>query len=187
MNIFGTAGKGGTNTDGHRLGGLPGAKGKVFKFADFNLVPQTDPDGITVWFIEMADGAFGQVSARDAQRIIKSNGAFIPGYVKRSTHGFKHKIHQSTAPFKKFGLGGFAKGGVVQAFARGGVVQRYTGPMFQSFAEGGTVLQQASFGAPGVGGGSKSIEQNFNVTANHDTDWNYVLRLGAIHAQASYS
>lgn len=172
---------------------------EFYPYADFNLVGQvdegsTDAEGnsIIVWFLEMADGAFGQVSARDAARIKKSNGTWVPGYVKRSTHGYAQKVIQKATQSrinrmgKQRGKAGFDLGGVVQAFAGGGVVQNYAGPMLQSFAEGGTVLQQGGFGAPGMAP-NKSIEQNFNVTANHDTDWNYVLRLGAIHAQASYS
>lgn len=148
----------------------------------FNLVPKTDPDGIVVWFIEMADGAFGQVSPRDARRIIESKGRFIPGYVRRSTHGFTFRQRPEDR------RGGFAAGGVVQNFLKGGVVaSRWAGPMIQSFAEGGTVLQQGGFGSPGVTTNTKNIEQNFNVTAQGETDWNYILRLGAIHAQASYT
>lgn len=177
-----------------------GTKTDTYSYADFNLVGQTDPDGIVVWFLEMADGAFGQVSAKDALRIKKSNGTWIPGYVKRSTHGYIQDIKTIHTPefYKKMraktgpgrpgaGKAGFALGGIVQAFANGGVVKRWAAPGIQSFADGGTVLQSAGdFASTSITSGAK-IEQNFNVTANHETDWNYVLRLGAIHAQASYS
>jgi len=186
MNLFGT---GGASTAGTK----PTAKATPYSVpGKFNLVPRTDPDGIVVWFIEMADGAFGQVSARDARRIINSGGEFIPGYVRRSSHGFAGRFksasggferqrgkvrHQFINPVRDRGWQGFAKGGVVSKFA---------GPMIQSFADGGTVLSQAGFGTPSVTN-NKSIEQNFNVNTQGETDWNYVLRLGALHAQNSYT
>lgn len=162
---------------------------KVHRFADFNLVSQTDPDGVVVWFIEMADGAFGQVSSRDALKIIRSNGTFIPGYVKRSTHGFIHKIH--SIPKRRSGAGGnrlatMAMGGIVQAFANGGIVHGWSGHGIQSFADGGIVLSQAGIGATPPSQG-KSIEQNFNVTTQGESDWNYIMRIGAMHAQGSYT
>lgn len=163
----------------------------VHTYRDFNLVPQQDPDGQVVWFIEMADGAFGQVSSRDARRIIATDGTFIPGYVKRSTHGF-------TNPLKKIrkhvtadrdNRGGFALGGVVQAFARGGVVKpNWSNYNLQSFAEGGTVLSEGGIGAaPPMTSNHRKVEQNFQVTTQNETDWNYILRLGALHANSAYT
>lgn len=150
----------------------------------------TDEQGnpVVVWFVEMDDGTHGQVSERDAAKIKQSNGTWVPGYVKRSSHGFTNLI--SKIPKRRRGGGGAASmalGGIVQSFANGGIVQNWASNNLQSFAEGGTVMQQSTFGAPGNTSQSKNIEQNFNVTANHETDWNYVLRLGAIHAQASYT
>jgi hypothetical protein len=78
--------------------------------------------------------------------------------------------------------------GFTQGLAAGGVVlPRFAGPMLQSFAEGGTVMQQAGFGAPSAISNQKNIEQNFNVTTQGETDWNYVMRIGALHAQGSYT
>jgi hypothetical protein len=187
MWLFGThkgQGKPGPNTTGTR----PTSKEKTYSFRNFNLVPQQDPDGQVVWFIEMDDGAFGQVSKRDAGRIIKSNGTFIPGYVKRSTHGFSNPLIKfKKDPRGKRSIGGFALGGVVQAFAGGGVVKpSWAGHGVQSFAEGGTVLSQAT-GSEISAGGVKNIEQNFNVTTQGESDWNYILRIGAQHAQGSYT
>ena len=188
MLIFGTAmdEKGKKQATGMRdASGQKSFSGTTSAFGrptDFNLIPKTDPDGIVVWFIEMSDGAFGQVSPRDARRIIASKGAFIPGYVRRSTHGFTFKDPKGSK------RGGFARGGVVQNFLKGGVVMPgFAGPMLQSFAEGGTVLQQSGFGAPSETTNTKTIQQNFEVTTQGETDWNYIMRLGAQHAQGSYT
>lgn len=140
---------------------------KVQHYGSYNLVSQEDEDGVTVWFIEMADGTFGQVTARDAAKIEKSNGTWIPNYVKRNAHGFKQNIQRVVTG----GISGYAMGGVVrsagaQYMARGGVVQ-----------------------APGAGGvsrGGNTINQNFDVKTQGETDWGYVMRLGAVHAQESF-
>lgn len=140
---------------------------KVQYYGNFNLVSQEDPDGNTVWFIEMADGSFGQVTARDATKIQNSHGTWIPGYVKRSTAGFKENIQRVVTG----GISGFSMGGIV------------TAPGVQRFARGGIVQ------APGHGGTSRAgnvINQNFDVKTQGETDWGYVMRLGAIHAQESF-
>ena len=178
-------GKPGPNTTGTRAT----SREQTYSYRNFNLVPQTDPDGIIVWFLELDNGTFAQVNARDAKKIIASNGNYIPGYIYRMRGGF-------SAPLQtvKRRIGGsrgshgseFKLGGIVQAFANGGVVQNWAMPKLQSFAEGGTVLQQgglASIATPAA----KNFEQNFNVTTKGETDWNYVMRLGAIHAQSSYT
>lgn len=197
----------GTNKPGPVTSGPPGgrnqaagtrnaARGKQtsISFGSVRLVSAIDegstkPDGspVVVWFVEMDDGTHGQVSERDAAKIQRTRGTWVPGYVKRSSHGFTNLISK----IPKRGKGGnrtaaMAMGGIVQAFAGGGVVQNWAGANLQSFAEGGTVLQQGSFGAPG-NSQNKNIEQNFNITANNDTDWNYILRIGAIHAQSGYT
>ena len=140
---------------------------KVQYYGDFNLVSQEDPDGVIIWFIEMADGSFGQVTARDAAKIQSSSGTWIPNYVKRSTAGFKQNIQKVVTG----GISGFSMGGVVGS------------PAVQRFAKGGIVQ------APGHGGtssGGKVINQNFDVKTQGETDWGYVMRLGAIHAQESF-
>jgi hypothetical protein len=194
MNLFGTGGK----TPGK--GTKPTTKASPYSIPGvFNLSPQEDPDGNVVWFIEMADGAFGQVSQKDARKIINSQGRYIPGYVRRSSHGFVQRFKdgmgrgQEQPRGGKFTFGDKIKrlgagGGFSRVFANGGVVMPgFAGPMLQSFAEGGTVMQQAGFGAPSVVSNNKNIEQNFNVTTQGETDWSYVLRLGALHAQGSYT
>lgn len=140
---------------------------KVINFADFNLVSQDDEDGNTIWFIQQADGTFGQVTARDATKIQASHGTWIPGYVKRSSHGYKQVIET----VRNMGRNKYNFGGIV------------TSPGVQRFAEGGIVQ------APGNGGtsrGGNTVNQNFSVRTEGETDWGYVMRLGAIHAQESF-
>lgn len=199
--LFGTNLGQGVRPGGKTTGTRP-AKGKnVITFRNFNLVPHEDPTStdeegnpVVIWFIEMDDGTFGQVSARDAQKIIKSNGTFIPGYVKRSTHGFTAPLQrQRLLPERlrkvRGGRGGpFEMGGIVGALSNmqmpsynmGGIVQ----PV-QSFAGGGIKLEtpsaQAS-AAPRIG----EFKQHFEVHAESELDWNYIMRLGALHAQTGY-
>lgn len=183
LNIFGSA----TSRTEARKKTKPTTRANPFTVPGaFNLVPREDPDGIVVWFIEMADGAFGQVSARDAQKIIRTGGEFIPGYVRRSTHGFVQHLKDPGGGFER------ARGRIRKmpnlntltrdrfGFKMGGVI-----PRVQSFAEGGTVLASANgFGGPAI---SKNFTQHFEVTAQGETDWNYVMRLGAIHAQEAFT
>jgi hypothetical protein len=155
--------------------GLPaglsrGTPRKVINYSDFNLVSQTDDDGVEVWFLELANGTFGQVTSRDAARIQSSRGTWIPGYAKRSTAGFNQNIKSiavgATQKIRSpFNLGGVVGSSAVQRFAEGGVVQ--------AAGHGNTSSQ-------------KNITQNFEVTTQGETDWGYVMRLGAIHAQESF-
>jgi len=142
---------------------------KAIRYRDFNLVSQDDDDGNTIWFIELDNGTFGQVTKRDADRIQTSKGTYIPGYVKRSVGGFSAKI-QKVMPNPIGGLRAFSMGGIVTP----GAVQR--------FAEGG-VVQAAGHGNTSS---QKNVTQNFSVTTQGETDWGYVMRLGAIHAQESF-
>jgi hypothetical protein len=139
---------------------------KVINYSDFNLVSQEDDSGATVWFLEMNDGTFGQVTQRDATKIQNTHGTWIPGYVKRNSHGFTQSMKQLVVPKSAFALGGIVTAPGVRRFAEGGVVQ-----------------------APGDGGVSKggnTINQNFDVKTQGETDWGYVMRLGAVHAQESF-
>lgn len=181
--LFGSrsgAGKPGRKTTGTR----PTTREKGYRGAYFNLVPHEDPtstdskgDPIILWFLEMDDGAFGQVSPRDAARIKRTKGAWIPGYVKRSSHGYTQKW----LPNLPHGL---AAGGVVQKFLKGGVVSsNYAMSNIQSFAAGGTVVNSggvANIQRP------NEVHQTFSVQTQGETDWNYVMRLAAIHAQESF-
>lgn len=147
-------------------GATRGTPRRVINYADFNLVSQEDEDGVTVWFLELANGTFGQVTARDATRIQSSRGTWIPGYVKRSSAGYNQNIKSIAAGANaKFNLGGIVGMPAVQRFAEGGVVQ--------AAGHGNTSSQ-------------KNITQNFDVTTQGETDWGYVMRLGAIHAQESF-
>jgi hypothetical protein len=162
--LFGTnMGKG---TPGTSTKTRPSRQHKPTNFKSFSLIPQEDDNGVTVWFIQMADGTYGQVTGRDAKKIQATNGEYIPGYVRRNSHGFRHKI----APYRGYGEQLFAAGGVVHPAVRG-------------FAAGG-VTQAPGHGNTGRGG--NSVEQNFNVTTQGETDWSYVMRLGAISAQGSF-
>lgn len=186
MWLFGTAGRGPRGGFGGQVGQAEmGRRGRdransikrAQSFGDVKLVVQEDEFGIPIWFVQMADGTFGQVSARDAAKIEKSNGSWVPGYVKRSTHGFNQKLTGAVGQFRR--LGGFAHGGIVPSFALGGVV-----PSVQAMSEGGGIsLNTGSGGAtPRIG----EFKQHFEVKTESELDWNYVMRLGAIHAQASF-
>ena len=130
----------------------------------YSLIPQEDDGGNTVWFIELADGTFGQVTARDATKIEKSNGRNIPGYVRRNSHGFSQRISTEMNPL------GFSNGGIVPYAIRG-------------FAAGGVVQ------SPGHGNTTNSaatVNQSFNVKTEGATDWSYIMRLSAITAQSAF-
>lgn len=156
--VWGTAGKAGLK---------PSKKHSPLLGKSFSLIPQEDDSGDTVWFIELADGTFGQVTDRDAGKIQKSNGRYIPGYVKRNSHGF----NQNTI------------GSVLQAtrrpFAMGGAVPNIT----RGFAEGG-VVQSPGFGNTTNNG--TTVNNNFSVKTEGATDWAYVMRLSSITAQSAF-
>lgn len=196
--LFGTnqgQGKPGPNTTGTKRT----SRERTYTFRNFNLVPQEDPNStdeqgnpVIVWFIEMDDGTFGQVSARDAAKIIKSDGAFIPGYVKRSTHGFTNPLQR--IKIRQGGSRGshgseFSMGGIVQAmsqmrvpsFEMGGVVQ----PV-KSFASAGGIELQTPSGRPTSAPRIGEFKQHFEVHAESELDWNHIMRLGALHAQTGY-
>ncbi len=144
------------------------ASRKVIAYSDFNLVSEEDDNGISVWFLELNNGTFGQVTARDAARIQSSHGTWIPGYAKRSAAGFTQNIKKIAVPRS--------------AFSRGGIV---TSPGVQRFANGG-IVQAPGNGGVSRGGEGKTINQSFNVQTQGETDWGYVMRLGAVHAQESF-
>lgn len=135
----------------------------------FTLTEQIDDDGNSVWFIEMDDGTWGQVSRRSAQRIKATNGAWIPPSVLRSTHGFTKRPRFS----QRGAIAAMARGGVVPHFALGGIVGSA-----RNFTQGASVLVR-----PGQTQPSKHVSQEFNVKAEGTMDWNYIMRLGAMRAQ----
>jgi hypothetical protein len=141
----------------------PSKKYGPTKFNKFNLIPQEDENGDTVWFIELANGTFGQVTDRDAKKILSSNGNYIPEYVKRSVAGFK----EDRGGFRSYSLGGIVTPMAIQRFAQGGIAQ------------------QPGFGNVRSGKGN-TINQNFSVTTQGETDWGYVMKLGAINAQEGF-
>jgi phage-related protein len=156
--VLGTAGKPG------KTGLRPSKRHSPIISGSYSLIPQEDDSGITVWFIQMADGTFGQVTGRDAAKIQNSNGRFIPGYVKRNSHGFNQRIQTEMNPLR------FANGGIVPRAIRG-------------FAEGG-VVQSPGFGSTTPNG--TQVHQNFNVKTEGATDWAYVMRVSAVTAQSAF-
>lgn len=152
-------------------GGAPRGAGRnrqSFRGNFFTLTEQIDDDGNSVWFIEMDDGAWGQISKRSAERIKATNGNWIPPHVRRSTHGFTNR------PIPPQIGRGLAMGGVVQRFALGGIVQDSTA--------GEAVSGAAITTRPGQTI-QKSVTQAFNVKAEGTMDWHYIMRLGAQRAQ----
>lgn len=161
--IFGTnigSVKPGPTTTGTR----PSKSLSPTKFNKYTLIPQTDEDDNTVWFIELADKTFGQVTARDAKRIQESNGNYIPGYVKRSKAGF----NIDRGGFRPFSLGGIISAPAIQRFAQGGVVQ------------------SPGFGGMRINKGGNTVNQDFKITTQGETDWGYVMRVAAIQAQEAF-
>jgi hypothetical protein len=131
-----------------------------------DLVGQDDSYGTTIWFVRMQDGTYGQVSARDARRIQASKGTWVPGYASRAA-----RIYNP------------AKGaGMLRAFANGGVVS-YAAPGTNSFAAGG-VVSGPKLNTPERKG--NTVQQHFEVKTEGESDWEYIMRLGAQHAQAAY-
>lgn len=144
---------------------------------NFTLVPSADSDGNIVWFAEFADKQFGEVSVRDANRMLATNGGFIPKFLQRSA-----KLHGGLLPgqlkfMKAVGRSGQRLKNQHIGFAMGGVVHGA-----QHLASGGPVLNSPAGGKRG----GNVINQHFNVQTQGETDWNYALRLGAVHAQESY-
>jgi len=169
---------------------------KLRTYRDFNLISQTDPDNNVVWFVELANKSFGQVTGRDAKRIQDTDGRWIPGYVKRSAGGFKGALH-TVVDGPRPGLGirhwikrtptrkateAFIRNNRTQKFSMGGVVAPGA---VQRFAEGG-IVQAPGFGGVERGGENKTINQNFTVKTQGETDWGYVMRLASINAQESF-
>jgi hypothetical protein len=186
--LFGTNKGQGKPSQGHPHTSKRG--GKTTKSYPYNLVSQTDDNGNVVWFIELDDGSYAGVTPRDAMKIQRSKGGFIPKYIRRDTHGFTQagqKALQKAAQAKKkmnshpiFGIGG--------RFAMGGIIG---GNYMPSYQMGGVVTSPQSYAPTNISTDTsrthhKKIEQNFNVKTQGETDWNYVMRLAALHAQESF-
>lgn len=155
------------------------SKYDAYSGPNFTLTPSTDAEGTVVWFAEFGDKTFGQVSVRDANRILASNGSFIPNYLVRS--GLKHRGllpgHLESISNANKVLGASRSGQRRRnQYAMGGIVGGR-----QGFASGGPVLNR-----PSGSSGGNTLHQNFEVNTQGETDWNYVMRLGAIHAQESF-
>jgi hypothetical protein len=139
------------------------------------LIPHNDEYGQTLWWIQMRDGSWAQISKRAADRIIKSHGYDLPGYLRRNHGGV-----EST-----FGTPGHKalmwKGGEVLFNAGGSVSFSHSGS--RNYSSGG-VVSGPQTSSPSRG--NNNIHQEFNVKTEGETDWHYVMRLGAQHAQGSF-
>jgi hypothetical protein len=145
---------------------------------NFTLFPQTDSDNNTVWFIEFGDKTYGQITAKDAKRMMSSNGTWFPGYAKRASRDHRGFYTDPNA-WKAWNasIKGLRTDAFDRRFSMGGIVP-------QHLASGGPVLTSPQGDRPGSP--SKTINQHFEAKIMGDTDWNYVMRLGAQHAQESY-
>jgi hypothetical protein len=175
MWLFGTQGKRPGGKDEER----PVAKGKTkpvanpYEGPNFRLHPHEDEAGVPVWFVQLANGNWGQVSGRAAKRIMETRGAWMPSYVRRANLNIR-------GPIRKPIMG---MAGAMQSFARGGEVS-YAMPGIQSFAAGGTVVRPANTTTNRT---VKNIPQHFEIhTASPKIDIDYIMRVGAMHAEGSY-
>lgn len=157
MFLFGTSGMSPTGTD---------PNGKNYKGSNFEIATEKDEYGEEVSFVKMRDGRWGQVSDRAAKKIIETDGAWIPGYVRRSETLANPRFNQM----------------LKNSYASGGIIS-FAGPALQSFASGGIVRPPSGITrAERV----RNFEQNFNVKTEGTTDWNHVMKLGAISATEGY-
>jgi hypothetical protein len=178
--LFGTnePGKPGAKTTGTKQEGAP-----FFFGSTFNIVAHTDDDGNVLYFLEFDDGTFGGVTRRDAEKIKASNGAYVPGYVKRSKHSYTPRKFAKESQFasiaNKVGMamGGIVPGYNMPSFAMGGVV-----PSNDSMTTHGPTIN-----SPNTNTQQKTINQNLNVNkVEGDSDWHYVSRLLAINASEGF-
>lgn len=182
QNLFGAnssvanASKGGTGKN-TRHPNHPKGKPKVHKgnhAFPYDLVSQQDQDGNTIWFVEALNGQFLELTAKDAAHMLRTAGRWIPKWI--ANHGFKlRKTGQAISGAQRYMSGGIVSPYKAPTFAMGGVVNspQTTYGSTSSWSQGGNIHH-------------KKIEQNFNVNTQGETDWNYVMRLAANHAQATY-
>lgn len=165
------------------------------RYGTFELARAVDDYKQDVYFIEFDDGAFGQISKRDADRIVKTGGQWVPQWVRRTQgagHGFTASYLDYGPWFELAGKGKKKKkpGGTQFSLAKGGEILASMAANFnpniidayaQSYAAGGVVTASPD-GVSRGGNVTKTVNQNFNVRTEGETDWNYVMRLGGIHA-----
>jgi hypothetical protein len=143
------------------------------KFFPYNLVAETDDDGNVVYFIEDTQEQFLELNKIQALHTLRTNGKWTPGWIER--YGYHLKRFRNAAEKAK----GYAEGGIV-------------GTNTPSFAMGGVVNSpQSSYDTSAisnVGGDTQhnKVEQHFKVHTKGETDWNYVMRLAAMHAESSF-
>lgn len=148
---------------------------------NFTLRALEDKDNVPIWFIQFDDGTWGRVNPRDVDKIVNSNGGYVPGYVKRSPHGLTEAgqglrrtfeygvdyldVRPKLEKFASRNFGGYSLGGIAT-------------PSTSSFALGGIVGTTPSSG----GRAGNTVNQNFNVNTQGESDWHYIMRLSKVHA-----
>lgn len=160
-------------------GGRLNSDYNAYSGPNYSLVPHADDSGNVVWFAQFGNGTYGQVSTLDANRILRSNGKFIPAYLRRiaaSRGGLKAgTLKKSLSKFTSR-VGGMRGISSRNAFSLGGVV-----PKSQRLSPGGPSVLKPAGNQTGT-----TVSQHFEVHTQSEQDWNYVMRLGAIHAQESF-
>jgi hypothetical protein len=163
----------GTSTHGANTTHKKKRQRKGGKFFPYNLVGETDDNGNIVYFVEDAEEQFLELAKIDALHMLRTNGKFIPRWIEK--YGYHLKRFKNAAAMAK----GYAEGGIV-------------GMNTPTYDMGGVVNSpQSSYDTSAIsniGGNTqhKKIEQNFKVHTQGETDWNYVMRLAAMHAQGSF-
>lgn len=160
-------------------GGRLNSNYNAYSGPNYSLVPHADDAGNVVWFVEFGNGTYGQVTTLDANRILRSNGKFIPPYLRRiasSRGGLKAgTLKKSLSKFNSR-VGGMRGISSRNAFSLGGVV-----PKSQRLSPGGPSVLKPAGNQMGT-----TVSQHFEVHTQSEQDWNYIMRLGAIHAQESF-
>jgi hypothetical protein len=163
----------GTSTHGANTTHKKKRQRKGGKFFPYNLVGETDDNGNIVYFVEDTEEQFLELAKIDALHMLRTNGKFIPRWIEK--YGYHLKRFKNAAAMAK----GYAEGGIVgmntPTYDMGGVVNSP-----QSNYDTSAISN--------VGGNTnhKKIEQNFKVHTQGETDWNYVMRLAAMHAESSF-
>lgn len=174
----------GTNTKKKPAGTTPSLGTSPYVTSKFTLVPEVDADGNQLWFLEFGDQSYGQVTNSAAARIVSSGGEWFPSYALRDSKRHRGFFHDPVAVTKQLNLQGIKKGIASGAlnprrYSLGGIV-----PGVQGFAQGGPVLN-----SPGVSNNknsNKNVNVNIHPHVEGDTDWHYVMRVAALHAEGSF-
>jgi hypothetical protein len=173
--LFGSAGKPGSTPPGKAGTNQSGATARPFEGPGFKMRPHTDEHGVEIWFIEFANGTWGEVAGRHAKRIMDTKGAWMPEYVRR--RGPLVGVSPATRSAIQRG------GQYFQQFALGGEVS-YSLPGTKSVPSMSNAMQPLT--SPNAAGGGK-IQQNFTInTATEKADIDYIMRVAQMHAEKSF-